>query len=259
MAALNAARARKERDPKTTRLPVKAGAQIWQNGLVATVAGKAIAARVAASIAEAKTLRVVGLAAASVLGGALDGDQSVDVDRGVFLFANSGGGDAIVVADIGEPCFAADDQTVAKTVGAGLRAVAGVVFDVTAEGVWVLVGADTPKARRLYLSVVLADLRGAQAQVYRTVAPRGGAVTNIWSVTDGALATGDATLTGKIGAVNITGGVVTIAQAASAAGDVDSAQPTAANVVVEGDVISLTVGGANTAQIGARALIEISF
>ena len=45
--------------------------------------------------------------------------------------------DAITLADIGKDCFIVDDQTVAKTDGAGTRSRAGRVFDVDADGVWV--------------------------------------------------------------------------------------------------------------------------
>ena len=39
--------------------------------------------------------------------------------------------------DIGSDCYIVDDQTVAKTSGTNTRSVAGKVFDVDADGVWV--------------------------------------------------------------------------------------------------------------------------
>jgi hypothetical protein len=66
-----------------------------------------------------------------------DGDLSVDVRKGVFRFANSTAGDQIAAADIGSDCYIVDDQTVAKTDGTGTRSVAGKVFDVDPDGVWV--------------------------------------------------------------------------------------------------------------------------
>ncbi len=92
----------------------------------------------------------------------------------------------------------------------------------------------------------------------RRASPVKGTITKIWSVLNAALTTGDATLTGKIGATGITGGVVTVTQAGSAAGDVDSAAPTAANAVLPGDVISFTGGGASTATSTSEVLIEIT-
>lgn len=87
---------------------------------------------------------------------------------------------------------------------------------------------------------------------YRVVAPFAGTVEKIYSVIDGALTTGDATLTGKIGGSAITDGVVTIAQAGSAAGDVDVATPSAAKAFVAGDTLEVTVGGSNDAAQNAR-------
>ena len=45
--------------------------------------------------------------------------------------------DLITTADIGADCYVVDDQTVAKTNGGGQRSVAGKIFDVDAQGVWV--------------------------------------------------------------------------------------------------------------------------
>lgn len=258
MTALAQERMTTSRQGAALSAPVKATAQIWQGGLVALLAGKAIAARVAASRAELLTMSVPGIASASVLGGAADGDKLAPIDEGCFQFANSGGGDAITLADRGQPCFVVDDQTVAKTVGAGLRPVAGVIVDVDSGGVWVRVGG-SQAPRRIYLTLVADDLRGAQAQVYRTTAPRAGAITKVWSRIHAALTTGDAVLTGKIGAAAITGGVITITQAGSAAGDLDTAEPTAANVVAEGDEISFTVSGTQATQTAARLTIEITY
>ena len=82
------------------------------------------------------------------------------------------------------------------------------------------------------LTMSIADL-SAEATYY-LVMPHAGTVTKIWSVTNGAVATADVTITCNIGATPITGGVVTIATAGSAAGDVDSATPSAANTVTAG-------------------------
>lgn len=65
------------------------------------------------------------------------GDKTVRIEKGVFRFANSASGDLIALADIGTDCYIVDDQTVAKTNGTGTRSVAGKVFDVDSEGVWV--------------------------------------------------------------------------------------------------------------------------
>ncbi|WP_163266465.1 hypothetical protein [Chelativorans alearense] len=66
-----------------------------------------------------------------------DGDISVKYRAGTFRFANSAAADEITIADIGAPCFAVDDQTVAKTDGTGTRSPAGFVDHLDDLGVWV--------------------------------------------------------------------------------------------------------------------------
>ena len=188
------------------------------------------------------------------------GDLTIKVREGVFRYANSAAADEITIAEIGRVCYAVDDQTVAKTDGAGTRSPAGIVCGVDSLGVQVLFSeemlAAAAQGDKVFLPMEVGSLTGAG--VYRMVSPVAGRVTKIWSVIPAALAAGDATLTGKVGAAAITNGVTTITQAGSAAGDVDSATPTAANVVAAGNVLSLTVGGANTADIRADALWEIT-
>jgi hypothetical protein len=65
------------------------------------------------------------------------GVTRIRYQEGVFLFANSAAGDAIVQADVGAACFIIDDQTVAKTNGTNTRSPAGAIRAVDAQGVWV--------------------------------------------------------------------------------------------------------------------------
>lgn len=187
------------------------------------------------------------------------GAINVDVRRGVFRWANSGGGDAIAETDMGEICYIVDDQTVAKTSAAGTRSVAGKIFDIDAQGVWV----DTRvpgEQRKVYLTLNLADLVSADATVYHIASPVSGRITKYQSSLSGALATGNATATGKIGGVAITNGVLTMVQAGSAAGQVNSQVPTSdgTNDVDVGSDISFTIGGTNTANKSAILTIEIT-
>lgn len=173
-----------------------------------------------------------------------NGDISVLVRRGCFRFANSAGADAIALADVGRACFVVDDQTVAKTSDGGARSVAGRIADVDAQGVFVEFGA----APGGLVALTLPDAAALDGAVpVRLVSPISGRLAAIHSVIDGALTTGNATLTAAIDGAAVTGGVVTITQAGSAAGDVDQATPTAANEIVAGDVITITPGGTNDA------------
>jgi hypothetical protein len=70
--------------------------------------------------------------------GGANGDQSVEVERGIFRYENSAGADEITAADVGRRCYLVDDQTVAKTSATNTRSVAGFVDGVDELGVWVL-------------------------------------------------------------------------------------------------------------------------
>lgn len=66
------------------------------------------------------------------------GDKKVEIESGVFTFANSSSTDAVTIADIGRRCFVVDNATVARTPGTGVsgktRPVAGLVHDVLSDG-----------------------------------------------------------------------------------------------------------------------------
>lgn len=94
---------------------------------------------------------------------------------------------------------------------------------------------------RELLNLDIAD--GSADADYYIVAPHAGTISKIWTVIDGAVAAADITITASIGGVAVTDGVVTIATAGSAAGDVDSATPSAANSVTAGQAIKFAVAG----------------
>jgi hypothetical protein len=102
----------------------------------------------------------------------------------------------------------------------------------------------TASAAELNEQVLTLDIADGSADAtYYLVCPHAGAITKIWTVTDAAVSSADITVTANIGATPVTNGVVTIATAGSAAGDVDSATPSAANVVTAGQAINLVVAG----------------
>jgi hypothetical protein len=105
----------------------------------------------------------------------------------------------------------------------------------------VQVSASAAEINETILSLDIAD--GSADADYFLVSPHAGAISKIYSVIDGPVGTADITITASIGATPVTGGVVTIAMAGSAAGDVDVATPSAANVVTAGQAIKLTVAG----------------
>ncbi len=109
----------------------------------------------------------------------------------------------------------------------------------------VQVSASAAEINETILSLDIAD--GSADADYFLVSPHAGAISKIYSVIDGEFGTADITITASIGATLVTGGVVTIATANSAAGDVDVATPSAANVVTAGQAIKLAVAGGGSA------------
>jgi hypothetical protein len=126
----------------------------------------------------------------------------------------------------------------------------------------VLVGGNSPAqplGNRAHLNEFLlqgkmADISTASA-VYLT-SPYAGTVDKVMSVIDGAITGGDAVLSASINTVLMTGGTITIANATSAAGDVDSCAPTAANVVAAGDTISVATDGGSTNTVSAQIVLK---
>lgn len=253
MTALTASRRTPTRSHRSFTASLAAATMIYAGALVAINASGYL---VPAS-ADA-TLRIVGIAAqyADNSAGA-NGAIAAKYTTPICLLANSAGGDAIAAANVGAICYAVDDQTVALTSGGGARPVAGEIVSVDADGVWVDVA--TAAAIRtsplVLVEVPLADL--SSTDTYFAPSPVAGEIVKIWSTIDAALTTGDATLTGKIGATPITNGVITVTQSGSAAGDVDSASPTAANTVAAGDALAVTIGGTNASAVAGRATFAI--
>jgi hypothetical protein len=133
MAALTADRNTPRKGGDLINLPVAGAKKIYSGALVARDAGGC-----ATPGATATTLLGVGRAEAQADNSSgADGALSLDVRKGVFRFANSSGADEATRADIGADCYIVDDQTVAKTSGGGTRSVAGKIFDVDPDGVWV--------------------------------------------------------------------------------------------------------------------------
>lgn len=133
MPALTAERNTIERNGSSLNLPAAAAKKIYAGSLVARDgSGNATPG------AAATTLKGVGRAEESVDNSAgAAGDLTVKINKGIFRFGNSTSADLIATADIGNDCYIVDDQTVAKTSGSSTRSVAGKVFDVDAQGVWV--------------------------------------------------------------------------------------------------------------------------
>ena len=76
--------------------------------------------------------------------------------------------------------------------------------------------------------------------------PDGGKVIKIITALQAAISGDDAAISFEIGGTAITNGGITVEYDGSAAGDVDSSAPTAANRVEEGQAIEMITDGAST-------------
>jgi len=130
--ALSADRNTPQKEGSLRNLPVAATTKIFQGALVCrNAAGNAVPGSVST------TLKPIGVAQEFVDNSAGSaGDKRVTVKRGVFRFKNSASGDAITDADVGNDCYIVDDETLAKTSATNTRSIAGKVYEVDAQGVW---------------------------------------------------------------------------------------------------------------------------
>lgn len=282
MTAATAERNTAEREGSGFVYPVAAGAV----GFAGTLAVLDAAGNCKPAVSATELLPVGRFEASFDNTGGAAGAIHATVKRGTFRWANSAAADAIAKDSIGDLAYLVDDQTVAKTSGTSTRSPAGIIVDVDTGGVWVYSGFDilVSPAGALLAASNLSDLanaatartalgggankivvalgaistKGTDAAVVRFVSPVAGTLDGIKSVLNGALATGDGTLTAAINGVAVTTGVLTLTQAGSAAGDVDTCSPTAAKTVAVGDVITITGGGSSTATATASTTLLIT-
>lgn len=110
--------------------------------------------------------------------------------------------------------------------------------------------------KKIYLTVDMTNISSA-AVVYLP-SPVAGTISKITTIINGAIATANAVLTGRIGSTAITNGAVTIPFSGSAAGQVNSATPTALNTVAVGSNINFTANNASTNTVRATIVVEIT-
>ena len=107
----------------------------------------------------------------------------------------------------------------------------------------------------VYVTGKITDISTAGSSI--VVAPCAGKIVGVHGVLEGAIATADAVITGKIDGTAITGLSITVATASSAKGDKDSGTPTAANTVAQGDMVEIITSGASTNTVAWDYLIVI--
>jgi hypothetical protein len=105
--------------------------QYYKGGMVALDTADGLVKKVVTST----TLVNMGVCIENVLTGAAT-TRKIRYRTGIFgPFANNG--TTIAADDVGKECFAVDDNTVDLTNGGATRSRAGIIYAVTAAGVWV--------------------------------------------------------------------------------------------------------------------------
>lgn len=95
------------------------------------------------------------------------------------------------------------------------------------------------------VKVTIPDISTTSSTGYG-VAPISGTVSKVYGVLGGAITVADAAVVTNIAGTPITNGGFTVAQSGSAAGDIDSATPTAANTVTAGQALTAVSDGGST-------------
>ena len=106
----------------------RGGSTVFHGALVGDLAGVIVPASADVNI------RIIGRASVDDGISELVSGAKVRVDEGVARWVN---GDAIVIGDVGDPCYATDDQTVNLSSAASSRPFAGIITLVDSLGVWV--------------------------------------------------------------------------------------------------------------------------
>ena len=175
MAALTGPRDTKKQGdeviPQLMYLPLAAGQKIYSGALAALSGGFLVNATGTVGLICVGKAEIPVAANANTVDNTAgaNGALSMHVRLGCFKFANSAAADLITAASIGAPAYIVDNQTVALTNGGATRSIAGTIFQVDSDGVWVLieppgtafataapVQAGTSRTARLVASVALA-------------------------------------------------------------------------------------------------------
>lgn len=130
MTALSENRNTAERAPRCRVYPVLNDEIIYAGGMVQLNASTGEVSMAS----DTASMLVIGVAE-SYVDNSEDGENA-EVKTGCFLFENDST-NPVTVASIGAACFVKDDNTVCVTAGSTNKNVAGTVFDVTDDGVWV--------------------------------------------------------------------------------------------------------------------------
>jgi len=98
-----------------------------------------------------------------------------------------------------------------------------------------------------FITAKIADISTASSTF--VAIPDGGKVIKIITALQGAIGTANGAITFEIGGTAMTSSAITVTQSGSAAGDIDTSEPTAANDVAEDGSIEMITDGASSNAI----------
>ena len=98
-----------------------------------------------------------------------------------------------------------------------------------------------------FITAKIADISIASSTF--VAIPDGGKVIKIITALQGAIGTANGAITFEIGGTAMTSSAITVTQSGSAAGDIDTSEPTAANDVAEDGSIEMITDGASSNAI----------
>lgn len=112
-----------------------------------------------------------------------------------------------------------------------------------------------PPAHHKFITVRLNDISTASSAW--VVPGFRGKIRNAWAVINGAITDANAVLTLKIGGSAVTGGTLTIVQSGSAAGNVSTATPSAANTFTATQAVQIETNGGSTGTVAAEITLQV--
>lgn len=119
--------------PRKNERAVRDGVTLYKGGMVAAdSAGRYVPAGNANAVTQCQGVLMEVSAIEETVTGNAAGTETARLTVGIFWYDNSAGADEITAANLGERCYAVDDETVALTDGGGTRLPAGVITDVDA-------------------------------------------------------------------------------------------------------------------------------
>ncbi len=248
----------------TLNLPVAAATRVYQGTMLMALLVGATAGYLTPAAATTSPAKVVGVAQTDVDNSAgAAGAKAADVDVGLFTFINSATTDAIDATMIGQPCYAVDDSTVARTPGtANTRPFAGRIMGMDGSLVIVAVGGYQPDPHGNVDLAFLAggDLTGAQflfmkgsGTTANTVVTQTVAGGDNIGVLQNAPANGAIAIVRVVGKTSVVGSAAVNPWARVASTNAGKSKAAAATTVSTADVVAsyvagfaLTLGAADT-------------